>query len=198
MKIKLNTAVYCHKDFCGVVSNLIVDPTGQYLTRLVVKSANLPELVSRAERLVPLSQIANMTSAGLWLKCDVDEYCTLSLFSETHFKQVSRPDGTVLEYDFLPSWSSKRDLMYVAVIKHNIFPGEFILSRQVQIETKNGHLGQFEGFIVQPETGKITHLVFQWGHIWEHPGKTVPASLIETIDQDTIYLNINRSDLIHE
>jgi hypothetical protein len=73
-----------------------------------------------------------------------------------------------------------------------------VVNRQVQIEAQNGHLGQFEAFVIHPQTGEITHLVFQRGHIWNRKTETVAASVIDYLEGDTIYLNINKSDLTLE
>ena len=188
LTIKLDKAVYCQEGFCGVISHLIIDPTGFYLTRLVIKPAHLPPPASLMERLVPLSQIATSTHDGLWLKCAMDEFWLFSPFLETHFKQINIPTSSLWGTDFSPVLSIGTDWLYVPVIKHNILPGETIIDRQMQIESPKGHLGQFEGFIIQAATSEISHLIFLCGHIWELTTKTVPAAMIETIEGDVIYL----------
>ncbi|MCA9953053.1 MAG: hypothetical protein KDE48_25570, partial [Anaerolineales bacterium] len=79
--------------------------------------------------------------------------------------------------------------------KHNIPQGEMIISHQVQVEAKNGHLGQFKLLILDPDSYKITHLIFQRGHLWERKREMVSASILDRLEGETLYLKINKSEL---
>ncbi len=42
------------------------------------------------------------------------------------------------------------------------------------------------------ETNHLTHLVLREGHLWGKKDVTVPLSVIESIDTDTVYLNADK------
>lgn len=195
MVIGLDTAVYCQNEFCGVTHYFIIRPTGWFLTHLVVKPAKLPGIANRVERLVALSQISEISESGIWLQCSVDEFARLPPFSETHFIEALASDDSVMEYDIISPLSSSQTWMYVPITKHNIPQGEMIISHQVQVEAKNGHLGQFKLLILDPDSYKITHLIFQRGHLWERKREMVSASILDRLEGETLYLKINKSEL---
>ncbi len=195
MVIGLDTAVYCQNEFCGVTHYFIIRPTGWLLTHLVVKPAKLPGIVNRVERLVAISQVSEISECGIWLHCSVDEFARLPLFSETHFIEAPASGDNVMEYDVIDLPSSSQTWMYVPITKYNIPHGELIISHQVQVEAKNGHLGQFKLLILDPDSFKITHLIFQRGHLWERKREMVSASVIDRLEGDTFYLTINKSEL---
>ena len=196
MSIGLDTAVYCNDEYCGITRYLIVQPARMFLTFLAVKPANLQAFANRVERLVPISLISDITDNGIRLECTAGDLSKLRPFTETHYTEIPESDYSMLEYGFMPPMIGSQAWMSAPVIDYNMLPGEMMISRQVQIEAKNGYLGQFEGFVVQPKTGEIIFLVFLWGHMWERQRGTVPAAQIDSITEDAIYLTIDRSDLI--
>ncbi len=193
--IGLDTAVYCQNEFCGVTHYLIVRPTSWFLTHLVVKPAKLPGIANQVERLAPISLIRKISDDGIWLQCSVAEFTKLPPFTETFFMDIPASDYSFLEDDFVPPLSSSQTRMYIPVTKNNTPRGETVISRQVQVEAKNGHLGQFKVLIVDPGSYKITHLIFQRGHHWERIREKVSISVIDRLEGDTLYLKINKSDI---
>lgn len=195
MLIGLNTAVYCFDTYCGTTQLFIVQPGRRIVTHLVIKPASLPGLSNRVEKLLPLSHIAEISDVGIGLQCSLNEFCKLPPFKETHFIEIAAPDYRSLEYEFMPSLGNSPILMHVPAIKYNTPPGEIVINRYVQIEAQDGHMGQFEALIILPQTGEITHLVFQRGHMWDRKKETIPASAIDHLEEETIYLKIKKSDL---
>ena len=195
MQISLDTAVHCTDGFCGASHYLIVRPTSWVLTNLVVKPAKLRGVANRVERLVPMSLVSKISDAGIWLECSVDEFAKLPPFTETFIKEVPASGYGSMEYDILPSLNSNQTWMYVPVTKYNIPREETIISRKIQVEAKNGHLGQLLAVIVDPGSYKITHLVFRRGHLWDRTREMVSTSVVDRVEGDTFYLKISKSEI---
>lgn len=186
--IGLDTAVYCHDDYCGVNRHLIVHTRHLSLTYLVV-------FAGRIERLVPCSFISKLSDMGIHLQCAPYELIRLEPFTETKFAEVSLPDFGLSEFNYMVPISGGPAWTHLPLIHYNIPPDTFVISRQTQIEVKNGYGGQFIALIIDPDTQQISDLVFKRGHLWEHKREIVPAAAIERFEGDTIYLNINKADL---
>ncbi len=149
-QIGLDTAVYCENEFCGVIHYLIIRPTSWLLTHIVVKPAKLPGIVNRDDRLVSTSKISKISDGSIWLECSVEKFANLLPFTKTFFVEVPASGYSFTEDDMVPSLSSTQTWMYVPVTKYNIPHGEVVLSYQVQVEAKNGHLGQFKAISIDP------------------------------------------------
>lgn len=186
--IGLDTAVYCHGAYCGITRHLIVHPQHLSLTHLVI-------FAGRIERLVPVSLISELSEIGIHLQCTPNELSKLEPFIETQFADVSLPDFGLSELSNLYPLSGGPAWTHVPLIRYNIPPGAFVISRQTQIVVKNSYRGQFTALIIDLDTHKISDLVLKRGHLWEHKREIVPAAAIERFEGDTIYLNINNADL---
>ena len=186
--IGLDTAVYCNDNYCGINRHLIIHAQHLCLTHLVI-------FASHIERLVPISLMSEVSDMGIHLKWSSNELAKLDPFAETHFVEVSIPDFGLSEASYVYPHSGGLTWTHVPLIRYNIPPGTFVISRQTQIEAKNGYAGQFKGLIIDPDTYQINQLVFQRGHLWERKRDMVAASAIEYMEGDTIYLNIQKSAL---
>ena len=188
MHIGLDTDVICEGNTCGVSRHLIIHPQRLCLTHLVISAKHL-------ERMLPVSTIVKVSEMGIQLNCTLGELAKFQPFTETHFTEITLPDHGLSEHNYLYPLSGGQSWMHVPVISYNIPLGAFVISRQTQVEAKNGHVGQFKALIIDPETYQITHLVFQRGHLWEYKNEVVSASDIDRLEGDSIYLKVNKADL---
>ena len=56
-------------------------------------------------------------------------------------------------------------------------------------------MGWVDEFLVDPEDGYITHLILREGHLWGQKDVTIPVSEIERIEENTVYLKLNKRDV---
>jgi predicted nucleotidyltransferase len=47
--------------------------------------------------------------------------------------------------------------------------GDIEVERHESVHAKDGHIGQVEGFVVDPADQKVTHVLLKEGHPWGHP-----------------------------
>lgn len=187
--IGLDTAVFCSGKISGTSHNLIIHQHPLQLTHLVI-------FVNNSERITPVSMVTELSEAGIYLDPSKNELSNLPSFTQTHFAEITMPDYDFAEFNYTyPPSRGEQTWMSIPVVSYNTPSGGFAISRQTQIEAKNGHIGQFKKLVVNPDTYQITHLVFQRGHLWERKLITVPASSIDRAEGETIYLNLNRADV---
>jgi sporulation protein YlmC with PRC-barrel domain len=80
----------------------------------------------------------------------------------------------------------------VIVDEKQIPVDEMAIHRGTQVEARDGHIGQVSEFLVNPTTGHITHLVLKEGILWNKKAVTIPAVQIDRIEQDTVYLKLDK------
>jgi sporulation protein YlmC with PRC-barrel domain len=81
-------------------------------------------------------------------------------------------------------------------VRHKRVPhGELAVQRGAQVRASDGRIGRVDEFLVDPEDGHITHLLLREGHLWGQKDVTIPISEIERIDENTVYLKLNKHDI---
>ena len=69
--------------------------------------------------------------------------------------------------------------------------GEIAFRRKTDIEATDGHIGVVEKFIVH-KSGLITHMTVEKGHLWNKRDVMIPLSAVDSIDYDSVYLNVDK------
>lgn len=193
MDVPLNVKVICLDGECGKTTTIILNPVTSEVTHTVVKDRH-------REYLVPMSLILGSTPDQVELNLSREELTRQEAFIRTQFIGQETPDeehdatAAVAEMDTI-MWpynvldDNYLDMyMQVEQIPHD----ELAIHRGANVEASDGHIGRVDEFILNPSNNHITHLVLREGHIWDRREVTVPLSSIDRIDQDTVFLNINK------
>jgi hypothetical protein len=188
MDVATGVNVECADGACGRSQYVILDPANAAVTHVVVGETD----ISAKPRLVPITYVTGASSDIIRLKCSRAELQTLPLFSEY---ETNIQDGRYLAY--LPSefWMGPLMSYWPAVRppeRRYVPKGELPIRRGAQVEASNGHIGSVDEFLVEPGSGQITHLVLREGHLWGRRDVLIPAAEIDRIEQDTVYLRINK------
>jgi sporulation protein YlmC with PRC-barrel domain len=189
MDIPINADVQCTDAPCGRSTCVIVNPTTQRVTHLVVKETQFPY----DERLVPIDQVEEATSHLIRLHCASRELAEMEVFVKTEFVETPIPDyigGSYLAWPYvLP------EPMAVPIEHEHIPAGELAIRRGARVEAADGHVGRVDEFLVDPANGHITHLVLREGHLWGQKDVTIPVSQIERIEEDAVYLKLDKRSI---
>ncbi len=51
---------------------------------------------------------------------------------------------------------------------------------------------QVDELVVDPDSGKITHLLMRKGHLWGEKDVAIPVTAIDVVTADEVYLNIDK------
>jgi sporulation protein YlmC with PRC-barrel domain len=77
----------------------------------------------------------------------------------------------------------------------NTPPDELAIHRGSHVNATDGHIGEVEEFVVDPANNGITHVLLREGHLWNRQDVTIPVSQIDHIDDDIVYLTLNKDQI---
>ncbi len=69
------------------------------------------------------------------------------------------------------------------------------MKRGARVEATDGTVGQVDELLVNSNNMQATHLVLLERHIFKEREITIPVSQIDRIDEDTIYLKLDRKSI---
>lgn len=186
MDIPIDVEVFCTDGLCGRSTHVVLRPKTEEVTHLVVREEEPPH----QEILIPIAAVAATTPDSINLCYTKHEIANRQPFIETDYVQVDipRPAGDIYymtpyvypEFETLP-------------VKHEAIPAdELAVRRGAWVEAIDGRVGRVDEFLADPENDHITHVVLREGHLWGQKDVTIPVSEIERIEENTIYLKIDK------
>jgi uncharacterized membrane protein len=185
--VPLNAKVECSDGYAGRSSHVIINPIAKELTHFVVEHKHSGETV---DRLVPVEVVVETGPDLIRLNVTKDELARMEPFTESHYLKVEVPDyeySHVMPYHALPTKTVDKP-----VTDEMIPPGELAVRRGAKVEATDANVGQVEGFLVDPDSGHISHLVVRAEHLLGGREVTLPISAIESAAQDMVFLNLDK------
>jgi len=174
MDIPVDADVKCVDGLCGRSAGVIIGQRNQ-VTHIIIKPSY------GLERLAPVDKVAETSPAVIHLRCTVDEVEQMDNFIEQEYVMIW-PDAFM--------WVPAPQMIPVP---HRLIPkGELAIERGSNVEAADGHAGKVDELIVDPADEHITHLVLREGHLWGQKDVTIPVSGIDRIEDDTIYLKLDK------
>jgi sporulation protein YlmC with PRC-barrel domain len=191
MKFPLNVDVHCTNGRYGRSTRIILNPATEKITHVVVKEQKAPH----TERLIPVRWVKETTPELILLSHTKEEVANLELFNQTDFVQRDVPHyATDPKLTLL--WPYVVPARKILSQKFQQIPaGELAVRRGAKVKATDGRIGQVDEFIVNPESGYITHLVLREGLPWDKKQVTIPISEIVRIEENTVYLRLNKSEV---
>jgi sporulation protein YlmC with PRC-barrel domain len=189
MDIPINVDVLCGDHQCGRSTYVVLSPKNREITHIVVREKDFPY----AERLVPMNMVIESTSALIRLRCDEKELQQQQSFIKTEFLAMDNP---VAGSSPILMWPYAYPMMAMVPVEHEQIPaGELAIRRGTAVEATDGRVGRVDEFLVDPKTERITHLIMREGHLWGQKDVTIPVSQIDHIEEDTVYLRLNKQEI---
>ena len=194
----------------GKVSRVVVDPVAKALTHLVVE----PGLRQGPSRLVPLDLVDGGGASEVRLSCTKAEFENLEPAEETKFIPRTTSFGSYGAGDVL-SWpyygaAGIGDLDGIGgaggmgtedgspvprTVTYDTVPvGEVGVRRGQPALATDGAIGHVQGLVVHPDTGRVTHVLLQEGHLWGKKEVAIPISAVDTTVDGT-QLKIAKQDV---
>ena len=183
----LGARASCPDGFCGVVSRTILDPAARTVTHLVIGPRH-----GAGGRLVPLD-LVEAAAGEIRLRCTLDEFGRLDPAEETELVDGGYGDaGAMGMGGSVPGMS----LGYSTplVVEHAVPLGDIEVERHESVHAIDGHIGQVEGFVVDPADQKVTHVLLKEGHLWGRRQVAIPVSAVASVDAG-IRLNITKQQV---
>jgi sporulation protein YlmC with PRC-barrel domain len=191
MELPLNVEVHCRDGRCGRSSYIVVNPATEKVTHLVVKEKQ----PSRVERLVPAMLVAHTAAKVIVLDCTLAEFSALEPFNQTEFVYGDLPHHAT-DPSLTALWPYVVSAKRVVDEKiRAIPPGEIAVRRGARVHATDGRVGKVDEFVVDPESGYITHLCLREGHPWSDRTICIPVAAIGEIAERTVQLKIDKETI---
>jgi sporulation protein YlmC with PRC-barrel domain len=198
INIPVDAGVECADGVCGVSTHVVINPISKKITHLVVRQKEIPHI----ERMVPVEWVTQTTSNFIQLKCTMEEFGHQEMFTETEYVKLDPADwppvapapftgGTYFYWPYSVAESER----YVPVEHERVPAGELAVRRGAQVEATDGHVGRVDEFLVDPGDEHITHLIMREGHLWGQKDVSIPISVIEYIEENTVYLKLSKGEV---
>lgn len=193
-ELPLDAKVTCSDGRGGTSVAVTVNFESRVISHLVVEES------SGSQRLVPLKIMVKSSHDEIWLDCTKDELKEMPLFMVTEFvERAEQESGDWAEEGGewedgvdVSSFEMTTEVYGMSVEVERVPEGEVSFHRSVEIEATDGHIGKVEKFIIEPESGQVTHIVLQKGHLWGKKDIMIPLSAIDSVDYDSVYLNVDK------
>ena len=178
MEVPVNAQVECVDGSCGHSVGVIVSPRNRQVTHLIVKPRQ------DLERLVPVDKMAEASPSMIHLRCSQNELTHMDPFIEQEYIMLA-PEAFM--------WTPAPQM--IPVPHRRIPQGELAIERGSRVEATDGHVGTVDELLVDPKDEHITHVVLREGHLWGKRDVTIPASEIDRIEDDTVFLKLDKHTL---
>jgi hypothetical protein len=150
---------------------------------------------SRTERVVPVDWVGTTTRDIIVLKEMRDQFSQLDPFVQTEFVYTDVPHFATdpkLTMIWPYAVSAKR---VVDEQLRQVPPGELAVRRGARVVASDGRCGRVDEFVVNPDSGHITHLVLREGHLWGQRDITIPIGEIDRIEEGRVYLKLDKEGI---
>ena len=190
-EVPISAKVECTDGACGETVTVVVDPIARELTHVVVQDTSAPRPV---ERLVPIVQIQSTAPSLVRLRCTKKELAQMEPFIEVQFLRSEQPFPELINTPsaYLQPYVTSRETIHTPIEVERIPAGGLAVRRGTRVEATDGEVGKVGELVLDPESGKITHLILLEGHLWGKKEITLPLSAIENVYDDTVYLKLTK------
>ncbi len=194
-ELPFDAKVSCTDGRAGTSVAVTLHPLTRIISNLIVADSH------GNERLVAVNVISKTDEDQIWLNCTEEEFKEMALFQVTEFvSRAPQQSGDWAEED--GEWEDGVDVSqfeqttgYGNPIQVERVPeGEIAFHRKTDIEATDGHVGVVEKLVVHEEGGQISHFTVHKGHLWKKRDVMIPLSAVDSIDYDSVYLNVTKEE----
>jgi sporulation protein YlmC with PRC-barrel domain len=190
MDIPIDVKVSCTDGTCGESTVVILDPTTEKVTHIVVKENQFPN----DEHLVPVSMIKETTPDSIQIACSKEKLAKLDKFIEHEFIRTDIP------YEGYPSFRYRlwpyvqpMGIGYIDIKSEHIPPGELAIHRGAHVQAVDGRVGKVDEFLINPINGHVSHIVLREGHLWNKKEVSIPVAQVDHYSDNTVFLKLDKS-----
>jgi sporulation protein YlmC with PRC-barrel domain len=193
--IPLGAKVECSDGHCGESGIIILNPETRQITHFVVQDRSLPD---QDQRLVPIDQVVETSRNRIRLSCTRAELASMDHFIETYYTHTEKEpqiDWPVDDTVRAVPRATLTEPRYAREEVEQIPPGEIAVRRGTKVAARDGSVGNVDELVVDSETGHISHMVVEVGHLWARKELAVPVSAVDYLFEDTVYLKIGKKEV---
>ena len=188
MDIPVKAQVECLDGICGHSICVIINPATQFVTHVVVEDKDEPN----AQYLVPIGGIKLSTPHLIQLRCATYELQKMPRFVRIDYERRSVPYAPYPSGDYMIEPTVIMEDSLVPIPHPQVPEGELVVRQGAQVKASDGYIGRVDEFLIDPITEQIDYLVLRERHLWHHTELIVPATQIERIADNTVYLKSDK------
>jgi uncharacterized protein YrrD len=188
-ELRLNAQVVCDDGPAGHLTDVILDPTSDQVTHLVVEVKGF----GRPQHLVPVTLVQATSTREVRLQCSRAELRQTEFFTEAEPIPLD-PSTAALMVDDTLAWPLAFPQFATLLVEHErVPPGELAVHRDTRVEASDGPVGRLEAFVLQSEDDRVADVILRRGHLWRRSEVVVPATAIHHIDAEGVHLNLPKA-----
>jgi sporulation protein YlmC with PRC-barrel domain len=189
-RFAIGAGVSCTDGACGKLSRVVVDPVARVVTHLIVE----PRRGHEPARLVPLG-LVDSAAGEIQLNCTSAEFDVLDPAEETRFitSDTDVPNYRPTDVVAWPYYSY-RGARGALETSDTIPAGEVEVQRGQHVHATDGHIGQVEGLVIDPDSHRVTHVLLQEGHLWDRKQVAIPIGTVTRI-AERIEVNLTKQQV---
>ena len=189
-RFTIGADVSCTDGPCGRLARVVLDPIARLVTHLIVE----PRQGHGPGRLVPL-ELVGSAAGEIRLRCALAEFDSLDPAEEGRFiaDVPDVPDYRQTDTVAWPHFSYRGSKGYLETAD-TIPPGEVEVQRGEHVNATDGHIGQVEGLVIDPDSHDVTHVLLQEGHLWGRKQVTIPIGTVTRV-ADRIEVNLTKQQV---
>ena len=169
----------------GTVCRVIIDPATETVTHLVIE----PTHRLGVGRLVPLDLVDTM-AGEIRLRCTVEEFGQLEPAQETEL--IEDATGSLGPGALNTAMGVTSP---VPIMVEDVVPlGEAGVNRGEPVHALDGEIGRVQGFLVDPDDHRVTHVLLEEGHLWGRKKVSIPVSAVTGVENG-IQLSLTRKQV---
>jgi sporulation protein YlmC with PRC-barrel domain len=189
-QFRIGARASCTDGHCGEVSRLIIDPATDTVTHLAIQPGHRQE----AARLVPV-HLVKTTDEGIRLRCTLAEFGKLDHAEERDLVTGEAPAMSVGRFGAsVPSVPMAKKWRRTATFEDVIPGSEAEVGPGSPVHAVDGEIGRVQGFRVNPDDDRVTHVLLQEGHLWGRKEVAIPMSAVIRVDEG-IRLNLTKEQV---
>jgi uncharacterized membrane protein len=187
-EIPLNADVECKDGLCGQTTTLIVDPATLQVTHVVVKEKERPH----TQRMISTSHVLEISGGSVRLDITAEELRKMQQFVVTEYRVTEIPRYVGVD-TAMPYYSPE---LQTAPVERELVPeGELAVHVGVAVEATDGKVGELSELVTDQETGRISHLVLEEGHLWGKKQILLPVPMVESVVGGAIQLKVDKQTI---
>lgn len=192
MQIPMDVEVQCTDGPAGHTAAIIVDPASKQVTHVVVKGKG----TLMGEFLVPVDMVDQATPHAVILRWSREKLAEADRFDKAIIVDqggISPEGGMMWPYAGVDdiNFGSPSPSTYIQVEQ---VPGsEIAVHVGAHVDATDGRVGKIDEFVIDRESGTITHIILRHGHLWSKEEISVPVSAIDHIADDIVYLKLDKA-----
>ena len=182
--------VSCTDGPCGTLTRMVLDPVADVVTHLIVQ----PRREHEPAKLVPV-ELVDSAADEIRLKFASADFYTLDPAKEEQFIASDNdvPDYRTTDTVAWPYFGYRGARGHLEA-DDAIPPGEVEVQRGERVNATDGHIGQVEGLVIDPESHHVTHVLLQEGHPWGRKQVTIPIGTVTRV-AERIEVNLTKQQV---